>query len=804
MKFTLSWLKDYLDTDADPKRIGEVLTAIGLEVESIHDPADALKDFVVAEIVEAAPHPNASKLQVCRVDDGSGIRQIVCGAANARAGLKTVLAREGVLIPGSGITIRKTKIRDVESSGMLCSAEELGLAEESEGIVELPAHAVPGAPAADALGANDPVFHINVTPNRADCLGVYGIARDLAAAGVGTLNASGIRHQASGVKEGSVPLMPIVALQTPACPLFIGIVIRGVKNRQSQEWLQARLKAIGLRPISALVDVTNYFTHSFARPLHAYDLAKLNGGITVREAREGERLVALNDKEYALQPNMTVIADESGVLGLGGIIGGAGTGCDENTTDVFLEAALFDPANIAETGRTLDLHTDARARFERGVDPAFTLEGAKMAAAMIVELCGGAAEQPVTAGAAPEWKRSLAFDPRYVSRLGGVSVPREQCARILRALGCGVEEKNHYLAVSPPSWRRDIEGQADLVEEILRIHGYDAIPATPLPKPAHAAKPALNHAQKRNAAARRALAARGMLEACTWSFLPEAWAKRFGGGSEALKLLNPISNDLSDMRPSLLPNLLAAARDNAYRGAHDLALFEVGARFFHAGEDGQQAAAAGLRCGNRQDHAYLGERFNAVSRPVDAFDAKADLLALLEALDFNAHAIAPTPSAPDWYHPGRSGTLSLGKTALAHFGELHPSVLLMFDIKTPVVGFELALDSIPLPKARSRAKTPLHSSDYPAVERDFAFVVESGVPAASLIRAVSNADKQLIRDVCLFDVYSGKGMEDGRKSVALRVTLQAGDRTLNEAEITAVQQAIIAAAAKHCGAALRQ
>lgn len=791
MKFTLSWLRDHLETDASLDTISTALTALGLEVEAVDDPAARLAGFVVAEIVEAAPHPNASKLQVCRVNDGSSLRQIVCGAANARAGLRTVLAREGVFIPGSGITIKKTKIRDVESNGMLCSAEELGLAEQSEGILELPADSTPGAPASDALGVNDPVIEIAVTPNRADCLGVRGIARDLAAAGIGALKPlPEISLPAPGA-----PALPI-RLETCACTLFLGWRITGVKNGPSPAWLQARLRAIGLKPISALVDITNYFAFTFARPLHAYDAAKLKVSITVREARAGEALCALNGKEYALIPGMTVIADEARVLALGGVIGGEETGVSDATTEVLLETALFDAPSIAKAGRALDLITDARYRFERSVDAGFAEEGAKRAVAMILELCGGAAAGFTKAGDANPEAREIPFTPARVKTLGGVDVPPGECERILHALGFRVNGGT----VVPPGWRSDVEGPADVVEEILRIHGYDNVPAAPLPA-APAATPSPQEIRARSA--RRALAARGMLEACTYSFLPHAQAEMFDGGAEELRLKNPISTELDTLRPSLLPNLLAAAARNQNHGTRDVALFELGVTFSGVLPQEQQTRIGGVRAGGLTEHSYPDARFSLLEREVDVFDAKADAFAALGALGVNTTNLMLTRTAPAWYHPGRSATLMQGKNVLGWFGALHPALAARFGLEGGVACFELALDAVPLPRAKGKARAAFAPSPYPAVTRDFAFILEEKITAAELVKAASDAQKALIQDVRVFDVYSGKGVEPGRKSVALAVTLQAMDRTLSETEITAACDAIIQAAAS-LGGALRQ
>ncbi|MDE3060324.1 MAG: phenylalanine--tRNA ligase subunit beta [Pseudomonadota bacterium] len=792
MKFTLNWLKDHLDTSAPLDKITQTLTMIGLEVEAVTDRSADLNAFTVAKILHAEPHPQADKLRVCRVESDIGELQIVCGAPNARAGIHVVLAKEGAVIPANGMVIKKTKIRGVESNGMLCSAEELALPGDSSGIIELPATAKIGESIVGLLGLDDPVIEVAITPNRADALGVRGIARDLAAAGLDVLKPLPVpstKHQA--------PSTITVTLATPHCPQFIGCTIRGVKNGQSPDWLRKRLEATGQKPISALVDITNYITIDLDRPLHVFDAKKLRGNLIVRDARDGETLKALNGKEYALSEGMTVIADDSGVLSLGGIIGGEESGCTEATTDVFLEVALFDPAHIAQTGRKLGIESDARYRFERGVDPAFVETGAKIAIHMIQELCGGETSQLVCAGKTPEWKRSITFNPERVKTLGGVAVAADESKRILTSLGFTVDH-----TVTPPSWRSDIEGEADLVEEILRIHGYDHIPATPLPM-ATIGKPSLPLSQKRAQTSRRILASRGMLEACTWSFLPEAQAKLFGGGDPKLKLINPISADLDTMRPSLLTNLLTAAKKNTFRGFKNLGLFEVGLQFHDVTpDDGQRLAASGIRTGHIAENSYKDGLFQHHERMADAFDAKGDMLAVLEALGLTKFEI--TAHAPSWYHPGRSGALMLGKTVLGYFGEVHPALLPAFDIEGRAVAFELFLDALPTPRAKGKARPPLKLSDYQAVERDFAFMVDEKIPAADIIKTLAQADKQLITDIAIFDVYAGTGVEAGKKSVAIRVTLQAMDRTLSEQDIAGVSQAIIAAAAKEFGGQLRQ
>lgn len=799
MRFTLGWLKDHLDTTASLDEISATLTAIGLEVESVTDLSRDLASFTVAKITHAEKHPEADKLRVCNVQADIGELQIVCGAPNARAGIYVVLAKEGAHIPASGMVIKKTKIRGVESNGMLCSAAELGLEGDADGIIELPEGVNIGDPAIEALGANDPVIEIAITPNRADCLGVRGIARDLAAAGLGTLKAL---PDTSAI-QGSFDSPISVSITSEACPQFIGVYIKGVKNGKSPDAIRKRLEAIGQKSISALVDITNYITVDLDRPLHVYDAALLKGNITVRNAKAGESFKALNGKDYILGAGMCVIADEAGPLALGGVIGGEPTGCTENTTDVFLEVALFTSAHVAQNGRQLSIDSDARYRFERGVDPAFVEEGAKQAVRLITSLCGGQVSKPVIAGKSPETNHVIALGSNRVSSLGGVEVAADKIESILTALGFTCEKQGDSWSVTPPSWRADVEGEADLVEEVLRIHGYDHIPTTPLPKLPEIAKPALNLAQKRVHLAKRLLAARGMQEAVTWSFLPEAQSKMFGGGNEKLKLVNPISADLDTMRPSLLPNLLEAARKNAFRGFKAINLFEVGLQFADITPDGQRMVAAGIRTGETEQPHYKDMLYSQGSRGVDAFDAKADALAVLQALGM--HKTDITAHAPAWYHPGRSGALTLGgKIILGYFGELHPAVLEAFDIEGRACGFELLLDAIPAPRAKSKTRTALKASDFQAVERDFAFTVDDKVPAQEIIAAIAKAEKQLITDVRIFDVYTGKGVDEGKKSVAVKVTLQAADRTLSDADITAVSNAITAAAGKAFGGSLRQ
>ncbi|MGQ0662684.1 MAG: phenylalanine--tRNA ligase subunit beta [Pseudomonadota bacterium] len=799
MKFTLGWLKAHLDTTAGLDEICRRLTMLGLEIESVEDRAAALAPFIAGLVVEARPHPAADRLTLCVVDTGQEKVQVVCGAPNARAGMKGVFAGVGTTLPGTRLRLKPTDIRGVASNGMLCSELEMGLSDEHEGIIELPEEAEIGRPFAAALGLDDPVIDVAVTPNRADCLGVRGIARDLAAAGVGALRARRIVPV-----QGAFPCPIGVRFDFPAgaesaCPLFVGRLIRGLKNGPSPTWLQRRLAAVGLRPISALVDVTNFFTLDVDRPLHVFDADRLNGGIVVRLAAKGERLSALNGKDYELDGAETVIADQGAALGLGGVIGGVATGCTEGTVNVFIEAALFDPVRTAATGRRHDIASDARYRFERGVDPAAVVEGMETATAMFCELCGGEASELAIAGQGPEWRRTYALRPERIQALGGLDMPADEAVGILEALGFTVARQDVALAVGPPSWRGDIQGEADLVEEVVRVKGYDRIPAVPLPRAAALPPPALSAGQRRARDGRRALAGLGLTEAVTYSFLAHAHAALFGGTNPALLLANPISAELDMMRPSLLPNLLLAAKRNADQGLPDAALFEVGPQFADDTQAGQSLAASGIRAGR------AGPRhWGAPSRPVDAWDAKGDALALLGALGLAAESLQVGAGVAPWYHPGRSGTLRHGAKGLANFGELHPGVLARLDLKGAAVGFEVFLDALPPPMAKaSKARPPLWLSPLQPVERDFAFVLDRGVPAQSVLAAARAADQGLIAAVSVFDVYEGRGVPEGKKSLAISVRLQPTARTLTDAEIEAVGQRIVAAVAKATGAVLR-
>lgn len=806
MKFTFSWLKDHLDTTASLDEVVETLTRIGLEVENVEDKAKTFAPYKVAYVVSAEQHPNADRLRVCVVDTGEGAPvQVVCGAPNARTGMKSVFAPPGTYIPGKNITLGIGTIRGVESRGMLCSAAELEISDDHEGIIDLPDDAPVGQPYAAYAGIDDPVIEINLTPNRPDCTSIHGIARDLAAAGLGTLKGGEI----SAVKTvGACPVsvrLDFAAGDEKLCPVFALRLVRGVRNGPSPEWMQRRLLSIGLRPINALVDITNYVTFDRGRPLHVFDAKKVKGNLTIRRARDGEELLALDGRTYTLDRGAVVIADESGVESIAGIMGGEHSGVDATTTDVLIESALWDPLNIAQSGRKLGIITDARYRFERGVDPAFTLPGLDLAASMVIEICGGEASEPVIAGKVPQDNRVIEFPWSEVPRLSGLPVQPAESKQILEKLGFGIEGSSDAVKVTPPSWRPDVEGKADLVEEVIRIVGLDRIEPQPLPRlEAAVAKPILTLIQKRTRLAKHALAVRGLVEAVTWSFIGKAEADLFGGGDPRLALANPIASDLSDMRPSLLPGLLKAAQRNADRGFGDVALFEVGQCFASDEPEGQTIKAAAVRRGTARP-AGVGRHWDGGATAVDAFDAKADAMALLATLGIPAGGLQVVAGGPSWFHPGRSGTLQFGsKNMIGTFGEVHPNILRALDLKGSLVAFELTLDGLPAPKPKPTKMRPrLVLSDFQPVTRDFAFVVGRDVAAGEIIKAAQSAERQLIVGVDVFDVYEGTGIDPDKKSVAIAVTIQPIDKTLTDVEIEAITARIVAEVAKKTGAVLR-
>ena len=796
MKFTLSWLKDYLDTSASVDEIAAGLLGIGLEVEEVSDKTKALEAFSVAYVQLADKHPNADKLKLCNVETKDGLKQVVCGAPNARTGIKAIIALPGVTIPVTGEVFAPATIRGCESQAMMCSERELMLSDEHNGIIEVQGDWPVGTPAAKALGLDDPMFYVKVTANRPDALGIYGIARDLAAKGLGTLKPLNAPVVKGSFDSPISVKLDFPAADTKACPLFVGHYIRGVKNGPSPAWLQQRLKAIGLRPISALVDITNYITFAHARPLHVFDAKKVTGNITARLAREGETIAALDNKTYTLSAGMTVIADDAHAEAIAGIIGGTPSSCTDETTDVFLEAAYFDPVRTATTGRKLGINSDARYRFERGIDPAFTQTGAEIATQMILDVCGGEASHLVIAGKVPETKRAITLRRSRVKQLGGLDCPWADQLRVLRALGFTVTDAAAGASCLVPSWRPDVNGEADLVEEICRIVGLENIPYTEMERPSPIARPVLTPLQKRMLASRRTLAQRGFNEAVTYAFLDHATAQRFGGGQKSLQLANAISSELTDMRPSLLANLVAAAGRNIARGFTDFAISEIGHAYAGDRPEDETLRAAGIRQGASSPKQWLGG-----ARAVDAFDVKADVLAVLEACGMAASTLQVVQGAAPWFHPGRSGTVQMGpKNQIAWFGEIHPGVLMEMDVKGPVVGFEIVLNSIPAPRQKGTAKPALVLSDLMPLSRDFAFVVEPTVQAAELLKAAKGADKALIADAQVFDVFK---LPDGKLSLAVSVTLQPKDKTLTEEDIEAVSAKVVAMVNKATGGVLR-
>jgi phenylalanyl-tRNA synthetase beta chain len=799
MKFTLSWLKEHLETTATLDEVRDRLTMLGLEVEGISNPAEALKGFVVGYVVEAVQHPNADRLRVCKVDTGSGVVQVVCGAPNARTGMKGIFAPTGSYIPGTDMMLKASKIRGEESNGMLCSSRELQLGDDHSGIIDLAADARTGAPAAEALGLDDPVIEIKVTPNRGDCLGVHGIARDLAASGLGTLKPIKAERVKGTFASPIKWTHGYEAKPDSPCPIVVGRTFRGVKNGSSPDWLQRRLKAIGLRPISILVDITNLVTYDLNRPLHVFDARKLSGDLVMRQAHEGETIVALDGKTYTLDPGISVIADSKGAHGIGGVMGGEETGVQHDTVDVFLEVAYFTPIKVAATGRKLGILSDARYRFERGIDPQSVQWGTDVATRLILELCGGEASEITQSGVMPDWQRSYTLRTDRVKNLTAIDVPARETSDILGKLGFGISGSGPWTA-AVPSWRPDIVGEADLVEEVTRVYGFDRIPTESLPPLGAAAKPVRDPLQRRVPLARRALAGRGMNEVVTWSFMARAKAERFGAQQKAeLRLLNSIDATLDTMRPSILPNLIDAAARNEARGLSDPALFEVGPQYKDATPTGQARMAVGVRHNMAVPRNWAGP-----ARAVDAFDAKADAMAVLEAIGAPVENMFAQTGAPDWYHPGRSGAIKLGDRTMAWFGELHPELATAADLKGPVAAFEVFLDAPPPPKAKaSKARPKLKLSPFQPVERDFAFLVDAGVEAEKLVRAARNSDKALITDARVFDVYAGKGVPEGKKSLAIAVTLQPVERTLTDAEIEAVSNKIVAQVTKVTGAVLR-
>jgi|TARA_B100000029_G_scaffold340457_1_gene332682 phenylalanyl-tRNA synthetase beta chain len=797
MKFTLSWLEEHLDTKADLNEIVETLIKIGLEVDKIDNPGSDLSDFKVAKVVKADKHPNADRLKVCIVDTGQEKVEVVCGAPNARDGMMGVFAPVGSYIPGLQLKLKKTKIRGVQSNGMLVSEKEMGLSEEHDGIIEVSSGTQLGTPIAVVLGIDDPVIDIELTPNRPDCTGVRGIARDLAAAGLGQLKPLSNSEPLKGSYES--PLAWEIANDGNACNYVVGRHFKGLKNGPSPNWLQNRLKAIGLRPISALVDVTNYISIDVGRPLHVFDAGKLkNKKLTMRKAKNKESFYSLIDKEFVLDTEKTVIADGDKVEALAGVMGGMESSCLPETTEVFLEVALFDPIEVATTGRALQIESDARYRFERGVDPESANWGAEMAARMILDFCGGETSNTVKAGTLPRNELNIAFDTTRVMTLGGINVSLDKQKSTLQDLGFTVSG-NKIINVSPPSWRPDVHGEADLVEEITRIIGFDNIPPVSLKSEEALPQPALSGSQRKEYKVRRALAAQGLQEAITWSFMASKNADLFGGSPDKLHLVNPISSDLDVLRPSILPNLIMAAIRNTDRGLNDLGLFELGPAYTDNNREGQLSVAAGIRQGDMSTRHWSSQ-----SRAVDTIDAKSDALAALEATGLSVKGLKIVHEAPSHYHPGRSAGLSLGKNTLAWFGDLHPAVLSKLGARGSIVGFEVFLNNVPEGKEGKSRRPSINLSPFQPVNRDFAFIVDDDIHASHVLDAVHSAVPDLITNVKLFDVYSGKGIEAGKKSLAIEVRLQSKDSTLTEEEIDQVSELIVSTVFDKTGGTLRQ
>jgi phenylalanyl-tRNA synthetase beta chain len=780
MKFTLGWLKSHLDTDASLDTIVEGLTRIGLEVEGVHNPGEALASFRVARILSAERHPQADKLQVLSVDAGDGPMQVVCGAPNARAGLVGVFGAPGAYVPGLDVTLKVAAIRGVESNGMMCSARELQIGEGHDGIIELPEDAVVGTSFPDYAGLNDPVIDVSITPNRQDCMGVHGIARDLAAAGLGTLIAPTVPDVAG---EGPGPDVRIEDAE--GCPAFYAQAVSGLTNGEAPEWMRQRLTAIGQKPISALVDITNYMTVDLGRPLHVYDKAKLTGGLVARKAKDGETVEALNGKTYTLSEGMTVIADEAGVHDIGGIMGGEHSGVSETTTDVIIECAYFTPEAIARTGQKLALTSDARTRFERGVDPAFLDHGLAIATFLVQHICGGKASSVTRAGEPPVVAKTIAYDPSLAETLGGLAIETKRQQAILESLGFTVTAD---WQVTAPSWRRDIDGPADLVEEVIRIEGIDHVPPVALPRAPGVARPTATPQQKLERRARRAAAARGLDEAVTWSFISEAQAAPFGGG--AFTLANPISEDLKVMRPSLLPGLLAATERNIKRGATSVRLFEIGRRYL---AEAERPTLGVVLAGDKTPRNWHSGK----AQGYDAYDAKAEAIALLAQAGAPVDNLQVMGEAGDAWHPGQSGTLRLGpKTVLAAFGMVHPSVLKAFDLDGAVAAVEVYLDAIPPKRATGFMRPAYTPPALQSVRRDFAFLVPADLAADQLIRAVRGADKAAITAARVFDVFAGQGVPEGHKSVAVEVLLQPSQKSFTDEDLKAIADRIVASAAK--------
>ncbi|MEE2746720.1 MAG: phenylalanine--tRNA ligase subunit beta [Pseudomonadota bacterium] len=801
MKLSFSWLKEQLLTTATPKEIAHQLTMIGLEVESLIDPTESLKDFVVARVERVDSHPNADRLKICSVNNGSEVFQVICGAPNVYAGMNGVFAGVGTFIPGTKLKLKKSKIRGITSNGMLLSELEMGLSEDHEGIIELEKALTAGTPALQAMKLDDPIFEIAITPNRGDCLGVRGVARDLAATGIGTLKPLEIEPIPGKFKSPIKVNLDLTEEMSDACPYFVGRYFKNVKNVDSPSWLKQRLQSIGLRPISALVDITNFFTFAFGRPLHVFDAEKLQGDIEVRLSHSDELLKALDGKEYKLDDQMTVIADQIHAEGLAGVMGGEKTGCTEDTTNVFLEAAYFDPVRTAMTGRKLNLQSDARFRFERGIDPEFQIPAVELATKLIVEICGGEASDIIIAGTKPALARTYHLREARVLELGGIKIGSKDIEQILRSLGFMLEKSDNGWQCDVPPWRHDIQGEADLIEEVIRIHGFDRIDPISLGNiNILRAGGAINLPQERRVTTRRFLAFSGMTELVTFSFIPSKYAKYFGDAPNTIKLVNPISSDLDIMRPSLFPNLLVAAKKNADRGINDCSLFEVGPQYHGENIKDQRIIAAGIRCGK-----YAERHWASPTKEFDIFDVKADAIGVLSELEISIKRAQLRPDAPPWYHPGRSGIYQLGpQLTIANFGELHPRLLNEMGLEGRIYGFEIFLDKLPLPKfGKGNTRPTLILSPYQTVERDFSFIMDENILADDLVSAAEAADQNLISKVFVFDVFAGDPIGSGKKSIAITAVMEPRENTLTEKVIEETSKKIISNVLKKTGAILR-
>ncbi len=807
MKFTLSWLKQHLDTDATLEQISEKLTDIGLEVEEIEDKEKIYAPFKVAYIESAEPHPDADRLKVLQVKTADyGILQVVCGAPNAKAGMYGIFAPEGTYIPGLDVTLKKSKIRGIESNGMMVSEKEMCLSDEHNGIIELEGDYKIGTPMAEIFGLDDALIDIAITPNRADCAGVRGIARDLAAAGLGKLEDLNNTKITGNFDSPITVSLKFAEENKHHCPLFLGRYIKNVKNVQSPEWLRKKIESVGLRSISALVDITNYMTLDLNRPLHVYDADKLKGNINVRSAKSGEKLEALDGKNYELCEGQIVIADDSGAIALGGIIGGVETECTEDTVNVFLEAAYFDPYRIARTGRDLQIESDARYRFERGIDSQFTFDGIEIATRLITEICGGEVSNIVQAGDIPESTKTISFNPALVKKLTGMEIAKDKQKEILNSLGFQVKkETSESWQIITPSWRPDIWGQPDIVEEVARIWGYNNLPETSLQKDEVITRSAETKISSLSRKARIVLASIGLNECVTYSFMDKETALKFGANdndnADNLTLINPISSDWNQMRPSILPNLIKAAANNVDKGYGNVCLFEVGPVFKSLKPEGQEIVASGIRQGQKANKHWSSPE---ESREFDLYDAKSDVYQALKAMNCPTDNLQIVREAPEYYHPGRSGVLKMGKNIIAYFGEIHPQIIDDIDVKAPVVGFEIFINNIPVPrKKKSTAKKLLQLSQFQPVNRDFAFIVDENVLAGDIERAAKSSDKKSIISVNIFDVYQGKGVEEGKKSIAINVTLQPIEKTFTDEEIEQISAKIIDNVSKRTGASLR-